>query len=307
MRAYLPIILLVFVYSQLRAQVGVKSSIDSNNILIGKQIHYSLIVKHQPKTDIAWPEINDYLGSFDVVKRDQKEPAKDGNQIIDQREYIITHFDSGQQVIPALKIGYRIPGDTAFHFIETDSFIVQVHTVAVDTSKEIQPISEIKKVPLTFKEIVPYGLGLIGLVALVFAILYYLKKKKQHQPLFTRPKPKLPAHVVALESLRQLEDEKVWQKGEIKLFHVRLTDILRIYIENQYDIPATESTTPEIIDFLKDLIEKQELLEELGRSLALSDMVKFAKYKALPDENNWCLKTAFNFVNETKPALFEED
>ena len=34
-------------------------------------------------------------------------------------------------------------------------------------------------------------------------------------------KPKIPAHITALEKLKNLEDKKLWQSGEIKEYHSR--------------------------------------------------------------------------------------
>ena len=41
--------------------------------------------------------------------------------------------------------------------------------------------------------------------------------------------------------------------------------------------------------------------------LQLADLVKFAKWQPTPDENETALLAAYQFVNETKPVITEEE
>jgi hypothetical protein len=64
-------------------------------------------------------------------------------------------------------------------------------------------------------------------------------------------------------------------------------------------VRAVEMTTPEILGSIKknDLNKKDvELLSEI---LELADLVKFAKFKAQPSENEQSMDWAFDFVKHT--------
>jgi hypothetical protein len=125
--------------------------------------------------------------------------------------------------------------------------------------------------------------------------------------MFVRVKPIIPPHLIALEKLKKLEDEKLWQKGEIKKFHIDLTDIIREYMESRYNMMAVESTTAEIIDQLRNYLDDRIIIEKVREFLELSDLVKFAKLIPIPDENEKCMKVAYEFVDLTKITPVEQD
>lgn len=62
-------------------------------------------------------------------------------------------------------------------------------------------------------------------------------------------KPLLP-HELALQKLVALQQQKLWQKGDVKPYQSELTFIIREYLENRFNIQALESTTDEIVQNL---------------------------------------------------------
>jgi hypothetical protein len=141
-------------------------------------------------------------------------------------------------------------------------------------------------------------------LAILFFIFYAIKRKKNNKPIFVIPrKPKEPAHIIALRELDRIKQEKLWQQGKTKQFYSEITETLRKYIEDRYGIPAMEQTSDETLDSFKyrrDLL-KEKTLENLSRILKLADLVKFAKYRTTPDDDNMTLVNAYFFVNDTKP------
>jgi hypothetical protein len=96
-----------------------------------------------------------------------------------------------------------------------------------------------------------------------------------------------------------------------------LTDTLRKYIEERYGFNAMEMTSSEIIDRLMST-KDQKSLDELRQLFTTADLVKFAKYSTLINENDANLVNAIEFINQTKlenvpveeilkPQLSEED
>jgi hypothetical protein len=82
---------------------------------------------------------------------------------------------------------------------------------------------------------------------LIAALIWYLRREGKRKPLvIERPKPRDPAHIWAKKELKKLEEEKLWQKEEIKLYYSQLTYILRMYLEYRYNWLALESTTEKI-------------------------------------------------------------
>lgn len=188
---------------------------------------------------------------------------------------------------------------------------------ALFTLYKIKDINEeMFETPLTFAEfwyyfkkyLKKYWWAFVVAILLVLGLLYFfLFYKKDKKPTFIKVKPKLPAHIIALEKLEIIRKEKIWSKGQIKEFHVQVTDTVREYIENRYGIYAIEMTTSEIVQSFEgtsylgdtDFIKMKQMLE-------LADAVKFAKYQALQNENDLSMRNAIDFVENTK-EIVEDD
>ena len=120
-------------------------------------------------------------------------------------------------------------------------------------------------------------------------------------------RPLEPAHVIAFRELDRLKEEKIWNRGMVKEYYTRLTEITRKYIERQFDIPAMESTTEEILDAFKRANLDDNLLNEMLKELLeLADLVKFAKEDPLPVDNQTNLNNAYIFVQKTYPLFYRE-
>jgi hypothetical protein len=306
----LPLFLLFFSNSYLSyaQKIDAKAVIDSSHILLGDPIRYNLRIVYDKNTRVIFPSFPDSFSGFVVLERSEIDSAFKNDIITRGQTITLTTFDSGDKYIPSVKINYQLKGHTKFESISTDSLKINVSYVPVDTTQAIKPIKPLLKAPLSFAEILPYLISFIILVLIVLAIIYYIRRLKANKPFFTREKIKIPAHVIALEKLQKLENEKLWQKGEIKKFHIDLTDIIREYMESRFNILAVESTTTEIITQLKVLQIDTNLLNKINEFLSISDLVKFAKLIPLPDENENCIKISYEFVNTTKEeAVIQED
>lgn len=148
-------------------------------------------------------------------------------------------------------------------------------------------------------------------VAIAFAAWYgyqfYQKHKSTDVQVQEEVAPQLPAHVAALQALESLAEKKLWQEGKFKQFHTELTDILRVYIEARYKVPAMECTTDEILEELLELTMTQKSSHNnLKEVLQMADLVKFAKYEPLPDENQMVYMNSRLFIEQTKESVVEE-
>lgn len=167
------------------------------------------------------------------------------------------------------------------------------------TIADIKPIQEVKRpIMRTILQI------LVAILLMVLAWYLWKKYKKRKEALAVEPiaEPEvIPAHIKALEALYQLRMSRKWESGETKGFQTELTDIIRSYLENRYNIPALELTSDEIID----LITRKRLMSGtwsgiLDDILHIADLVKFAK--AEPDQNIHLdfLDKSVDFVESTK-------
>ena len=99
--------------------------------------------------------------------------------------------------------------------------------------------------------------------------------------------------------MERIKIEKKKKKEDVKSYYTELTDALRIYMQERFGFNAMEMTSDEIIDKLNEQQDK-EWIDELRTLFNMSDLVKFAKYKPLINENDMNLINAIEFINKTK-------
>jgi hypothetical protein len=145
-------------------------------------------------------------------------------------------------------------------------------------------------------------------LAIIATLVYFLAfYKKGRKPTFFKVKPDEPAHVIALEKLESIRKEKIWSRGQIKEFHVQVTDVIREYLENRFGIQAIEMTSSEILDITSCTTGINDTDQmKLRQILEIADAVKFAKYQALQNENDLSLRNSFEFVESTKEIIDEK-
>ncbi len=292
----------------LAQQVKVSASLERDSIWLGDQIRMILVAEYPEGVKLTFPEPKDSLGyGVEVLSRSARDSSRIGGGLIQMRQsYVITAFDSGPHPIkPFLFAGQA---NNRADTVRSNALSLFVKVPDVDLKKGFADIKKPYKAPVTFKEVAPWILGIILIASIVFLILYAINRRRKNIPLFTMPaKPKLPPHVVALSELDKLKEEQLWQQDKVKDYYTRLTDIIRTYLEERYEVPAMEQTTQEILSQFKGETTqiKGKLYSGLQKTLDIADLVKFAKSTPLPDENHFVMVHAYSLVEETKPETLE--
>ena len=280
-----------------------KATLDTTAIMIGDQIGMDLSVEVPRGAQVLWPPLPDTLvPHIEIVKRGKTDTTLQNNAMTLRRHLVITSFDSGYFNITPMKFRVKLPGSPSMDKVATQDLFLQVYTPRVDTTKAFKPIVGPQAEPYTLGEILPWVLlGLLVVAAIVF-LVWYLRKRKKNQPLFARkPKPKLPPDVEAIQRLEEIRLSRLWQAGKLKAYHSAITDIMRDYFARRFRFDAREMTTGEIIQELeKEPVVNKEILEKVKSAFELADLVKFAKFKPSPLENDTSLNYCVDFVNETR-------
>ena len=284
----------------------VSANLDTSAILIGQQASLKLSVTYrvdQGAVKIAWPLVTDTVTSNVPILHDSHIdtilPDKQNDPYLfkQTRTLTITSWDSGFWAIPPFT--FTVNGDS----METDPLLLTVHTVAVDTTKAIRDIKEIYTVPFSFvdwlRENWPWLAGGLGALAILTALFIFLYKRSRRPKPVAPEAPKPPLHLRTLLALEALQQKKLWEQERTKEYYIELTDILRGYVEERYSVPAMEQTTDELMAGLRLSSMPTALREQLGHILRLADMVKFAKWKALPAENEQVMAGSIKLVQET--------
>jgi hypothetical protein len=304
----LSIIFLVFAENTFAQKVIATAKLDSNKILVGDQVKLKVQLSYPSKSIITWPELKDTLTKHvEIVQKSKIDTiSKDAGKFTLGQTFTITSFDSGSFYVPQISFQYKNAYDTGYTEVLTDSILLSVNTVPVDTTKAFKDIKGPMSVPWTLKEMLPYIIGVILLAAIIWFIIYFIRKRKRGESLLGFTKPKRPAHEEALLALEELRNKKLWQNNKVKEYYVELTEITRTYIEKRFGVLALEMTTDEITTALRPFSVSDSLTKKIREMLVLADLVKFAKAFPLPDQHDTSLSTAIEFVKETKPVEVQQ-
>lgn len=289
----------------MRAQdVAVDARLDTTNMLIGDQIKLNISFNMPLDYRVIWPFYQDTLTKgLEIISQTPVDTMiREHENLVNMLQSItITAFDSGQYYIPPLRFRYQPIDDTSYMEVSSMPLYLEVHSMEVDTTKPIKAIKPPLEAPFSIREILPWMLMALGAILITLLIVYVVTRIKRKQPVFSiKPKPVLPPDIVAISGLEKLKSKKLWQAGRIKDYYSELTDIIRTYIEDSFEVKAVEMTTDEIIEGMKRTDISTGSLEKLSKTLVLADLVKFAKEKPLPLDNENSMTNCVDFVNETR-------
>ncbi|MBS1585248.1 MAG: hypothetical protein JSS82_06830 [Bacteroidetes bacterium] len=280
--------------------------IDATKITVGDQARLFLEVQHDPsQSRLQWAYIPDTFNHLEVVEKGKIDTVKQGNIVTYKQRLLVTGFDSGAYMVPALVFPV-IPNNGTSYTVQTDSFSLLVQTVAVDTSKGFRGIKGIMVVKGSWLDYIWLMLAAILFIGLIiFVIIYFRKNRKAPAPVVVPQGPVETLQEKTVRVLRELEQQGLWQKGQVKEYYTQLTDILRNYIEQRFRTPAMELTTDELLYSARGHKEMHAQLPLLTNILQTADLAKFAKAQPLPHEHTNALEQAIQFVNNTKPVVTE--
>lgn len=278
---------------------SVKIAADTTFIRIGEQFTYKILVDGKP--EVIFPKL-DSVKYLELIKSFPIDSLK--NRL--EKKYILTGFDSGRYVIPQQKIWIN-----SKKYL-TDSLLINVATVKVDTTKQkMYPIKAVKEEPKILDDYIPWLWWIVPIILVIVAlILYFVFRKKKQVVVF---KKQIPPMEEAIQRLKQLDEATYLKENRIKAYYTELTDIVRTYIEKDLHIPALESTTNELMDTITDFnkssnlqISKETLLN-LQRVLQSADLVKFAKSKPLVSEAEKDRVVTEQILQNIQPKKTEEE
>lgn len=280
---------------------------ERDSVLIGDQLRYGFHLQGVPVgTGLLLPDYSkgfapgdsvEIVSSWtaDTVKVNGSKRHPTSHDI--DFSLVITSFEEGKHRLPPLSV-IKESSAGVFDTLLFKPLELEVFTIPVDTTTYV--IHDIKgqvQYPLTFSEVLPYLIGLLVALAVVWAIrALVVARRKRRSP---DAAPDEPPYLVALRKLEKYRGEKYWAKDRQKVFYSGITDALREYIDARYGIDAPEMTTAEIFDSLSHTDVPADLFVQTKSLFETADMVKFAKAFASDEENASAVPTAVRFVTST--------
>lgn len=289
--------LLVTAPAPVAAQVRVVSDVDTTLVTVGDRITLTVRVAHPGDASVVWPDSID-LTPFEVLDA-RLEPTVTGEgSAISTAVFSITAFELGDLELPSFELSV-LTADGQTELLETDRFGIEVTSVGSDETGDIREIRGPMSIAVSALWVALWGLLFMLFGAAAFAAYRRWRDRRIPVEHVERGPPPRPPHQLALEALTALGASPMLERGEVKEFHVQLSDILRRYVEAAFDVPALEMTTWEVIAGLERIDAPGEARAELRRFLDQCDLVKFAKLRPDADTARSTLALGRSIVEQT--------
>ncbi len=310
------ICILFFSYSVFAQTISAEAKVDSSQFLIGDLIHYTIRAEYSKDIKLLQPSVKNSLKGLEILEISNPKLSVVNGKKVSSFVFTLSKYDSGKVTIPPINLFYLVGKDTAnskllnlsesemlnnsaVRNIRTNPLSFRVNLVQVDLKKDIKDVKDPLKIPYNWKDLLLWIL--IGVIIIGAAVYFYLRyKKKKSEIIETNKIIKLPPHITALNELKKLREEQLWQQGKVKEYHSRITEIIREYFEQRFNLPALEMTTAETLNKLKENNETGEILVTTKNFLTNADLVKFAKFIPLKSVNEEMMQQAEEIINSTK-------
>lgn len=282
--------------------VEFRAQVDKAAATVGDLITLTLSLSSEPQIAVRLPEAGSRIAGLRIVDDGEEGPKMVDNRTVQKKWYKFQPDSVGSYTIPALSVTYTDARGaqqelkSAQLFIEVKSVLKDKNAGATGEIRDIKPLQEI---PWSPGQPLIYGALMVLLLFAGGVFLFYFLGKKKNQ----LPAPPDPAHIRAFEELEQLSREQLLERGIVREYYFRLSEIFRRYIERRFHIPAVERTTEEIMPDILNLQECGSALKaEMREILRYADLVKFARF--CPDRNTSDndYRKVVRVIEETKEA-----
>ena len=272
---------------------------------VGDRFVYSIEVARGESTALIYPDVVEGAAPFEVVDIVDHPPRRAEGGVVERRDYVLTVFETGRQVVPPLELR-AVEGPETLA-VALDSVAVVVASVLPDTldpaaaePRDIEPPVELPR------DVWPYVLAAAMVAA---AILTWWLLRKYLRPWWRRPRevveeeptvPRVAAHLVAFERLRELKRDDPIGRGDIEAFYVRATSILKHYVRDRYGVDVVDMTTDEVAPAMERASVPTDAVERLDAYLRHADLPKFARAEPAGERAHADLEEAWDFVESTR-------
>ena len=283
-------------------EVRIAMDVDTTVIHVGDPVTVRLSVDHPEGWAVEWPDSFE-VAPFEVLHVVDATPvaAETGDGMRSAATLVVTSFELGELELPSIAVLVKAPGGTTDTLL-TDPFLIASESVGLDESGDLRDIKGPLSVPRRWWGVLLW----VALAAVVVgSAAYYLYRRRRAAPESGPPVPRAPPrpfHKLALEALRLLEKSSLLERGQVKEYHVRISEIIRRYIEGQFEVPALELTTHEVVGGMRRAALGGPLTAAFQDFLERCDLVKFAKLRPVPEQSRALMEQARTLVRTTSGA-----
>ncbi|MGD8359819.1 MAG: BatD family protein [Gemmatimonadota bacterium] len=280
---------------------GIRAEVDTTVITVGDRITLTISVDHAAGSRVDWPDSLD-LTPFEVLDARVEAPTAAADGVPSSLVLTLTAFEVGDLEIPGIPVEVVGPGEERAT-LRTSPLGIRVRSVGLDEGGDIREIKGPWSIPRSLLGVLLWGLGLLAAVALGWFLFRRIGRGRGPEEGVLPALPPRPPHEVALEALTRLEASPLLERGEVKEYHIRASEILRVYVEGRFRVPALEMTTLDLTREMARVGVDPPLLEEFRQYLHRCDMVKFAKDRPGMEASGALVALGRSLVEATVPVV----
>ena len=277
---------------------------------IGDPVMLRLSIEVPANLLVNFPRLRTSLGDFAVTGQRALEPDAEA---IESREWVqqyrLEPETTGDLVITPLTITVQDPETLKAIEVSTPKTVVHVASIVPPGTdlreiKDILPPVSLPSQGSTFSQWLPLIVGLF----VAGCLLFFWRQRKRNMPEELQVQEQAP-HRAALDALKALRSETPSDEAAIERFHIRLSDILRRYLDDALTVAAPLKTTEELLaDKAMASGPHHDVSGLIGRPLSQCDLVKFARHHPSDEAMLNALEDAVTFVeHSSRQAQSGED
>ncbi|MFN8674419.1 MAG: hypothetical protein U0457_20360 [Candidatus Sericytochromatia bacterium] len=275
------------------------AKVDKVKGTIGDTITYELNIDQDKEIKVTKPDIKKNLEEFEITQEEILPDNLKDNRIEKKFIYKFQVKNLGSYSIKPVEIKYKIPQNLIKKYgkdglVKTSKIYLEIIPTLNknDKNKDIEDIKDIEEINVVDTKTVI--LIFIGLFIFVYLIYLFFKK-------IFKPKPPLLPHELAFNELNKLKKLNLDSNKEIKSFYFEISETIRKYLKNRFEVDALEKNFSEIE---KDLISNKDLNDNninfLRDFIDKTDFYKFTDYVSNKDSAIKILTDSFIFIDNTK-------
>lgn len=295
------LIIVIFWIYLFPSEVKIQVQTSADTMTIGEMLVYTLQYTYPEHLRPAGEPQTDF-SDFEITRIQEYEPVRKDKMITRKTEYVLTTFNVDTFLIRGPKLAFVSRGDTLT--VQGESRMVIVKSVLDTTATDIRPEKPIIEGEIDWTALMALGAAAVAAIGLAGYFLFRWYRNYQRAKLMKalqKPVIMRTPEAIALEELEQIQMKNYIRRGDYKLFHIEVSNVIRRYLENGWKITALEMPTSDLIAALKkEKPFRDSYVQLLRRFLEVCDLVKFAKYPASPEESNEIMEHAHELIRSAQ-------
>jgi hypothetical protein len=282
------------------ATVTVTAQVEPERVTIGTPFRYTMRVEASGEAEVIVPILADRIGDFVITDFGDVPPRIENGQVVTERWYTLVTYETGDLLVPGPTVQYRTPGGELQSVDAKDTLVIVESLLAKGEGAGMSDVADIAgpvAVPRDYRPLWWGGATAVALAAAAYALSRLLNRRRG-----AAAPPSVPAHELALAALAHLRAARLLEGGRHEEYYVRLSSIVRTYLEGRFHLRAPEMTTEE---FLQAAQRDPQLAPahraSLSQFLGEADLVKFARHVPSLENAERAYAAARQFVEATRP------